>query len=165
MNPDYDFRQKWHEQVNRISDAITEYDLTEKGLKRMRPDTWPRFMYDAMHAHGEVKRLALWFQKERTGDMPQIHRQCSHSKPEPIIDNHLTCCLGIKCSDCKYLKGLEKAELAPEQIDEAKAWTCVTHILQNGGDVAGEGFVLTVDDRMYWDNVYQSLAGNQGEEP
>jgi len=27
-----------------------------------------------------------------------------------------------------------------------------------GGDVAGEGFITTVDDRMYWGNVYESLS-------
>lgn len=52
----------------------------------------------------------------------------------------------------------------PEQRDWIKAWTCVSHILANGGDVAGEGFLTTVDDRMYWDSVHESLAAGYGAE-
>jgi DNA-directed RNA polymerase subunit E'/Rpb7 len=28
----------------------------------------------------------------------------------------------------------------------------------SGGDMAGEGFILTTDDRIYWDSVYESLS-------
>jgi hypothetical protein len=45
-----------------------------------------------------------------------------------------------------------------EERDEAKAWTCATHIISKGGDIAGEGFILTTDDRMYWDRLHASLA-------
>lgn len=55
--------------------------------------------------------------------------------------------------------------MTPEQRDWIKAWTCVGHILANGGDVAGEGFIMTVDDRMYWDGVYESLASAGPEQP
>lgn len=43
----------------------------------------------------------------------------------------------------------------------AKAWTCAAHIVSSGGDVLREGYLLTVDDRMYWDKVYENLAGQQ----
>lgn len=46
----------------------------------------------------------------------------------------------------------------PEDVDEAKAWTCAAHIVSQGGDRMGEGYMLRVDDRMFWDNVYSSLA-------
>lgn len=51
-----------------------------------------------------------------------------------------------------------------EDKDLAKAWTCAGHIVTEGGDTANEGFVLTVDDRMYWDNVYHSLSQGLQEE-
>lgn len=64
----------------------------------------------------------------------------------------------MECRKCPHLAALDKAEMEPEKRDWIKAWTCVGHILSKGGDVAGEGFLTTVDDRMYWDSVHQSLA-------
>ena len=49
-------------------------------------------------------------------------------------------------------------KMTPDQKDEAMAFTCIAHILSKGGDPAREGYILTVDDRMYWDNVYSSMA-------
>lgn len=95
---------------------------------------------------------------EREGILPQEHQQCSRQDPEPIT-NRLTCCLGVVCAECPYLLALERAEgVPPEKIDEMKAWTCAAHILMSGGDRAGEGYILTTSDRMYWDRVYASLA-------
>ena len=33
------------------------------------------------------------------------------------------------------------------------------------GDPAGEGYVLTVDDRMFWERTYASMAGGPPDEP
>jgi hypothetical protein len=117
----------------------------------------------------EVGRIAVWFGYERRGEMPKIHKQCSQSPAVPIPDNYLTCCLGVKCRECPHLKALEKAEVTPEQLDEIKAWTCGCHILQevgahpNGIDTS-EGYIQTVGDRMYWNNLYNNLAGmDKGE--
>lgn len=57
--------------------------------------------------------------------------------------------------------------MTAEQQDAAKAFTCVTHILTEvasrraadcGHIDTSEGFILTVDDRMYWDTVYAHLS-------
>lgn len=118
-----------------------------------------RWMYDAKDAAQEVKRLPLLFQMEREGTLPKLHRQCSHAEPEPVAKNELTCCLGVKCASCPQLLALNAMQAAtPEDIDQAKAWTCVSHILSQGGDMAAEGFILTTDDRMYWNNLYANLA-------
>jgi hypothetical protein len=102
---------------------------------------------------------------ERDGKLKAQHRQCSHSDVVPVPDNHLTCCLGVACRDCEFLKALDLGhEMTLEQRDEAKAFTCATHIISKGGDLAGEGFILTTDDRMYWDNVYTSLASAEPQE-
>lgn len=138
---------RWHVAINKHSNEC-----------RKIGEDWPRFMYEAKTASQESERLALLFAREREGKLCKVHRQCSHSAPEPVEDNHLTCCLGKKCKECPHLLALEKADLPPEEIDKAKAWTCVAHILQNGGDVAGEGYLMTVDDRMFWDRVYDSMS-------
>lgn len=124
-----------------------------------------RWMYDAKAIADEVPRLVRLLALERTGSLPKLHQQCSHSTPETITDNHLTCCLGVECRSCEALQALDKAQLPPEQIDTAKAWTCVAHILREGGDVdTTEGYVLTTDDRMYWDRLYQSLSYSDEDE-
>lgn len=146
------------------------------------------FLYQAKHAAHEVPRLALLFAREREGKLVQLHRQCSHDHTgQPVIDNHLTCCLGVECRKCPHLAALDRVQtrragewesrdgtptyvprevpIPDEQRDLLKAWTCVTHILMRGGDTAGEGYVTTVDDRMYWDNVYASMrAGMELED-
>jgi len=116
-----------------------------------------KWMYEAKTAADEVPRLATLFKMERENALPKVHKQCSLSPPEPVSGNHLTCCLGKKCSECPHLKALDKADMDNEQVDLWKAWTCMAHILMSGGDVAGEGYVLRTDDRIYWDRVYSNL--------
>lgn len=143
------FFHEWHVAINRHS----------RPQDGDRPD-WStmRFMYEAKTAAQEVPRLARLFKLEREGGLPKTHRHCSHSPLEAVPENHLTCCLGVKCTKCAFLKALDGAELSPEQIDEAKAWTCATHIIGEGGDTMREGYILTVDDRMFWDRTYASMA-------
>ena len=84
----------------------------------------------------------------------------------PVPENRLSCCLGVECRKCPELLALEKASLTPEQIDVAKAWTCVGHIASQGGDPMKKGYLLTVGDRMFWDNVYESLSQtDDGSQP
>lgn len=142
------FSHEWHVAINRFHDG------------KAGTGEWKRFMYEAKSAADEVPRLALLFKMEREKKLPETHQQCSCCPPEPVPSNHLTCCLGTKCAACPMLLALEQAKLTPEQIDLAKAWTCTAHILSDGGDIMNEGYILTVDDRMFWDNVYQSLAAS-----
>lgn len=143
-----DFFHEWHVAINGFTNG-----------KIGSPD-WPHFMYEAKDVAGEVPRLARLFALERTGGLTKTHQQCSHSASEPVPGNHLSCCLGVKCGECPYLKALDSARLTPEQIDEAKAWTCATHIISKGGDTAGEGYILTVDDRMFWNRIYANMAAD-----
>lgn len=146
-----DFRHKWHVSVNR-------HTADKRG------DDWPRFMYEAIDLFDEVPRMTLLHGRERRGELVKTTRHCSFSPTEQVRDNHLTCCLGVKCRECPHLLALDAAELTPEQIDEAKAWTCASHIASRGGDVANEGYLLTVDDRMFWDRTHASLAAGLGDE-
>lgn len=146
--PDFSVQHEWHVAINRAN-------FDQPGA------TFREWMYDAHRIADETPRLALLFEMERTGKLGAVHQQCSHSDPEPVTDNHLTCCLGVACRSCDALLALDSAKLTPEQIDEAKAWTCVSHILheaaRRGVDMS-EGMILTTDDRMYWDRVYMHLS-------
>ncbi len=146
----YPLSHEWHVAINRHSDE-----------ERKAGKEWgeSRFMYDAKSIADEVPRMTILFRMEREKGLPKTHKQCSMQPPEPIQDNHLSCCLGVKARECPHLLALEKIErCTPEDIDAAKAWTCAAHIVSKGGDLMNEGYMLTVSDRMYWDNVHASLA-------
>jgi len=144
------FTHRWHVAINAF----------HHGPERREHRSW---MYEAKDAAGEVHRLPLLFAMEREGRLPAIHQQCSRSESEPIVDNHLTCCLGVRCSECPELLAVDAMEGSPEDKDTAKAWTCVTHIISKGGDPAKEGYILTVDDRMFWERTYANLASSRDE--
>lgn len=143
----------WHVQINRFNDG-------------KHGDDRASFMYEAKTLADEVPRLAMLFKMERTDTLTKTHQTCSCCAPKPIAKNELTCCLGTKCAACPMLHALDNVENAtPDQIDMMKAWTCAAHIVSEGGDMAGEGYILTTDDRMYWDGVYESLAQSDDGAP
>lgn len=124
------------------------------------------WMYRAKEASREVGRLARLFRAEREGTLPKIHRQCSLSPAEPIPENKLTCCLGVVCNECPHLKAIRMAKLSEQDAYDAMAWTCVGHILEESATKhvdTSEGFILTTDDRMFWNNVYQSMAATDDD--
>jgi hypothetical protein len=146
----YPLNHEWHVAVNRHSD---EWSKADKEWDEMR------FMYEAKTMADEVPRMVMLFRQERENALPQTHQQCSMQAPGPVKDNHLTCCKGVKTRKCPHLLALEKiARCTPDDVDTAKAWTCAAHIVSTGGDMMNEGFLLRVDDRMFWDNVHASLA-------
>jgi hypothetical protein len=145
---DNDTNHEWHVRINRASVAM--------GFSKMR------WMYEAKNIAEESRRLPILFKQERTGALPKIHRQCSHSPGEAVIDNHLTCCLGTQCRKCEFLAALDAPGIAPEELDQIKAWTCIAHILNEDAGTGridtSEGMILTTDDRMFWDKVYENLS-------
>ena len=150
----YPLSHEWHAAVNRHSDE-----------RRAAGNEWrkTRFMYNAKAMADEVPRMVMLFRQERENALPQTHQQCSQQAPVPVNDNHLSCCLGVKARECPHLLALEKIErCTPADVDTAKAWTCAAHIVSTGGDTMKEGFLLRVDDRMFWDNVYANLAQGEG---
>jgi hypothetical protein len=146
---------EWHVAINQHSQAQLE-----------AKQEWPGWMYSAKEAAEEVPRLALLLSQERQGTLCKTFRRCSCcSDQKHVVDNHLTCCLGTECRKCPHLAALDKADMPPEQRDWIKAWTCVAHILANGGDRAGDGFLTTVDARMYREYFNESLASSMFEQP
>ena len=146
----YPLSHEWHVAVNRHSDVWRKDGKEWSAM---------RFMYEAKTMADEVPRMVMLFRQERENALPQTHQQCSMQAPVPVKDNRLTCCKGVKTRECPHLLALEKIKrCTPEDVDTAKAWTCAAHIVSEGGDMMGEGFLLRVDDRMFWDNVHASLA-------
>jgi hypothetical protein len=135
---------KWHVAINRYADG------------KHGSDEYPRFMYEAKRAYRELGRMTILFKQEREGTLPKYHQQWIHSAPESLNDNYLSCCLGVRCSECPHLLALNG--LDPEMIDAAKAFTCMAHIIESGGDPALEGYLLTQSDKKFWENLYSSLA-------
>jgi hypothetical protein len=136
----------WHVALNRYN----------AGTKPFR-----YWMYESKRLCNETPRLKRLFELERTGALPQTHKQCSLQPTEPIEDNHLRCCLGVKCQECPHLQALDGLNEA--FVDEAKAWTCAGHIVHQCSKQrvdTSEGYILTVGDRMFWDRVYTSLSQN-----
>lgn len=146
----YPLSHEWHVAVNQHQD---------EQLKAGKSWGDARFMYDAKTMADEVPRMAMLFRQERENALPQTHQQCSMQAPVPVKNNYLTCCKGVKTRECPHLLALETIKrCTPADIDTAKAWTCAAHIVSTDGDIMGEGFLLRADDRMYWDNVYDSLS-------
>lgn len=154
----HDFLHRWHVAINKRIWPSLDVPYNEEAAAS------GRFMYDAKTAADEVPRLTYWFRLERLAQMPDLHRQCSRSAAEPIADNHLTCCLGVACRACPFLAAIDTAQLSGPEKDTAKAWTCVAHIISQGGDPANEGYVLTTGDRMFWDNLHASLAAGMEDD-
>lgn len=144
---EHDFDHKWHVALNRHF-VSGEYKA---------------WMYEAKTMASEVPRMQGLFKMDRLHGLPATHKQCSMSEGSPIDNNRLMCCLGVECRSCPELLALEAVDLTPEQVDEAKSWTCAGHIVSSGGDEAKEGYLLTKGDRMFWDNTYESLAGASNE--
>lgn len=125
----------WHQTINAFQ--------TEQ-----RYDPNNRFMYLAKDLYIEVPRMSRVFHRDQllNGDMK------------------LKCCLGVVCVDCPQLKALEQSGLTHGEIAHIKAWTCATHIVSNGGDLMGEGFITAADDRQFWEGVYTSLSDMDEED-
>jgi len=121
-----------------------------------------RSIYEWKDAIQEMRYLPTLFKRERDGLLPKLHRQCSYSQPEPIAENVLTCCKGVRVAQCEILVSL-RASLSVDGVgldeqDQVAASVCCWHIYSTGGDPAREGYVLTTDDRIFWDRTYRDMA-------
>lgn len=136
----------WHVGVNAYSEA-----------ERKAKKDWPRWAYNSKSAAHEAYRLMYLWAADRDRD------------------TGLKCVLGVACRDCPALKNIENAmvsaradrviapdpanEFFPEghtwpgadvwdqDIDMAKTWTCIAHVLQAAPDHYWEGILSTEADR------------------
>lgn len=141
---------EWHVALNKYNDV--------------REGEFRHWMYEAKRGAEEQPRLAKLFRAQREGTLPKVHQQCSLSAPVEMKENNLTCSLGVRCRECPHLMALAEAKMEVADLDEAQAWTCVGHILQEIGSGkhvdTSEGMVMTDSDRMFWDNVYRSMSAD-----
>jgi hypothetical protein len=158
----------WDICMNRLNNKMShEWHVAINQFNTEKTEPWVHWMYEAKNLADEVPRMILLFERERTDKLEKLHQQCSHQEPVKLKENFLSCCLGKRCSECPYLKAIELAKLSPEEIDQAKAWTCATHILTESGAQefldTSEGYILTEGDKLYWKNVYDSMAAMEDE--
>lgn len=126
----------WHGAINIFAEQ-----------ERRAGNVHPRMMYIAKMVSDEVPRMILLFERERRG-LPDTYKMCAHDpRPAtPLPDNHLRCHFGVECRKCPYLSAIEAAPNMPNEAkDEAKAWTCATHILLKSNDQ--DYFETFVDDK------------------
>jgi hypothetical protein len=121
----------------------------------------PHWMYTAKMVADEVSRMILLFEQERRG-LPTHYKACGHDpRPAtPLPDNHLTCSLGTQCRKCPFLARIEaQANMTNEAKDEAKAWTCATHILlESKTDRYFETFLHDKSDAAFDARLAESFA-------
>lgn len=124
------------------------------------------------------------------GKLATAHKQCSHSPTIPIINNTLRCAIGNEVTSCPILLQLRETfqkevervypfngekpygDLPPESVYSLMAKTCAWHIYMTscrvqegwGGIDTSEGYLMDESDRMFWSNVYSSLAQGDPDE-
>ena len=155
---------EWHSAINRFANDESHFPKPTDGRRK----DWPRMMYTAKMVSDEVPRMILLFEQERRG-MPQSYKMCGHdpSPATPLPDNHLRCHLGQQCRKCHYLQAIESApDMTNEAKDEAKAWTCATHILlESSPDTYFEGFLRDKSDDAFHARMARSFADAEPPEP
>lgn len=188
----------WHVWINQESDRLREWQKANpsgevtmearrgKSVGTPVPQRTPlelvdphsRGLYNFKSAMQTIPWLTRVIGMERKRALPLIHQQCSHSPPEPIKEEFLTCSFGKKLRECPILQRLRESvfeqqkrhayyrSIEDERVDELQAMTCVWHMLMGHDGFVdwNEGAVQTVSDRMFWDRVYQHLS-TPDEEP
>lgn len=146
---------EWHGALNAYADEM-----------RRAGKGWPRFMYTAKMISDEVPRMILLFEQDRRGRLPGSFKMCAHdpAPATPLPDNHLRCSLGVECRKCPHLAGIDaSARMTSEAKDEAKAWTCATHILAERGDTYLEQCLYDKSDDAFNERLISSLAAEQDQ--
>ena len=122
----------WHQGINAYATAQREAGAVFDSY---------RWLYNAKHAAHETYRLIYLFEDDRKAD------------------TGLVCALGTRCRDCPILAPIDAAmkrardnprwprDVDDADIDAAKAWTCIAHILHSGADPVDGVFVASNRDR------------------
>lgn len=120
----------WHGAMNAFSD-------TERKAGR----DFPFWIYHAKHAAHESYRAMYLFEADRKSD------------------TGLTCAFGTSCRECPILQQVETTmieartrepfpkEIEDTDIDAAKTWTCIAHILQKNQNFIDGAMFTTKADR------------------
>ena len=118
----------WHVGINTLADEA-----------RKTGEAWPRWLYQTKTAAHETYRGFYLFSRDRE------------------TASGLMCARGVKCAECPILQQIETSmvaartarfarEITDADIDAAKVWTCISHLLTGGTDMH-EGAWSTKEDR------------------
>lgn len=121
----------WHCGINKYAEALR---LDGQHLPH------PHWLYKVKDAAYEASRLMALFAMDRKKD------------------EDLRCALGKRCRDCPILQTIEAHMVADKNtrlsrgveewdIDAAKTWTCIGHILHERIDIFDGGFISTGEHR------------------
>lgn len=151
----------WHSAIGLFADS-KEFPLEASSGDRGKARAWPRMMYAAKQLSDEVPRMILLFEYERKG-LADSFKMCAHdpAPATPLPDNHLTCHLGVECRKCPYLAAIEAASMPNEAKDEAKAWTCATHILTERPDDYIEEYIYDKSSAIMNDRMARAAGGDE----
>ena len=124
------------------------------------------WLYQAKRAGEERRRLPRLFVRERQGKLAQWFQYWSFSRPEPIPENVLQCCLGERVSTCSILQDVLyplHGAFPAQLLDAMQADICVGHVLWQSalrgyGLNSDGGYVQDTSDRLYWQRVGESLS-------
>jgi hypothetical protein len=149
---------EWHALINRFQDGL-----------RAAGKPWEGWLYTAKKVSDEVPRMILLFEYERRG-LATHFKMCGHeSGPgKPLPDNHLRCSLNQECRKCPYLQAIEAApDMTNEAKDEAKAWTCATHVLLSSevDTFFDGGFLHDKSDAAFNERMARSFMDAELPEP
>lgn len=169
-SPRRDADHIWHVWLNRRNTSAAEFDHSMYEFKSM--------LEFLSYGAGRIE-------KAYTGTLPTVHRQCSHSSPEAISCNKLTCSFGRDVTQCEILVSIKNtfdderqrtlgklgkpyAEVPDSEMYRVMANTCAWHMytepLRGGQHIdTSEGWLTDVSDRMFWDRVYTSMAAADGD--
>jgi hypothetical protein len=184
-------RDKPHRRLRDMDHLFHVWINQRQDERRNAGESWEHDLYEWKDALREMQRLPHWLRQARTGTLPTIHTQCSHSEPEPITANRLRCALGVDVTECPILRSLyasfeaERTHIAAysgepsypnltaDDGDEIAARVCTWHIFTEQMRLSfeeraqidtSEGYVQDEGDRMFWRNVYDNLSRGM-EEP
>ena len=118
----------WHVGINKLADEA-----------RKTGEEWPHWLYQTKTAAHESYRGFYLFTRERE------------------VGTGLMCARGVKCRECPILQQIEASmieawtarfaiEITDADIDAAKVWTCIGHLLTGGTNIH-EGAWSTKEDR------------------
>lgn len=162
----------WHVWINQYSEQ-----------QRVDKKPHPGSLYEYKSMVQALPWIGRQLGKERRGELAKVHQQCSHCAPEPIKENKLICCLGVECAKCEILISLRESvakrgqfydKITDEDVDHLCGLTCAWHIFTTATSTPAdggwkvdttEGYILDESDRMFWSNLYESLASSGPDEP
>lgn len=176
-NPERDKRDAdhlWHTWMNRRQRELASTDPAAKFEHSLYK--FKEILQFLEYGH-EIIREAF------EGRLATVHRQCSHQPAVQITGNSLKCaCMGQDVTTCPILLGIKEVfeeanreprgsfppcDLPVEMMYRTMAKTCAWHSYKischiEDGRLSGcdlsEGILLDESDRMFWRNVYDSLA-------